>query len=730
MAYDEPTCVLKMLNDFRAGNRLSSTFDDPKLSKNKLRKFTDTSVESSSEISSKKLKREINDKISSINRHETVTSPEIRRIAEELIEVKTQNISLQEKLNRIKLLKEEETLNYENEKKTLQQNLHNERCKVNELEVALKNVHRKEREVYDQLVDCKYSGEEKNHDLYSKVKQLEQENLALKTELKEVKIVIRQKDYRDQFQIDSVNSELSLLKNKLQTSEKLIADLSADLREKTHSLSKLEVERTKLLLTANRAQDLEYEKETFLETRAYVEAQSKKLFRYNEMEKLINTLKEENKKLKSTVSNTLYLENIVDDLRSRQSITDNLQQQVIKLQTENQNLSLVLDQFNELIKHYCDVSDVLDRPPVISLRRRLDELVKKELLFVSEKSQLELSKQHLEDKCVELKNKLDQYEASVNKLKESGETNESTVRRLKKQLYLTIWERNDLRALLDSWQKETTVGSTENNQFEILQRTIDGYVQRMEQITNDSTLINNTNFGVDEKITTLTIEHEKAVKKITNLENINEQLALQVEQLNEQLQQCGKRDFDSSNTKIVHLKLNPTSEAVENYEDRLNKAKEEVNRLRERIKILEEGHTQDVTRLVEERIQTDFSKEVEELKDRVKSQEIQNQRLCEVFKKRSQNFRDAVYILFGYKLDSLANDRYRILSVYAEDPQDILQFQMSQSESGTMEMLETSYSKTLEDLIDLHLNRHRSIPLFLASLTTTLFNKQTLVSST
>lgn len=80
----------------------------------------------------------------------------------------------------------------------------------------------------------------------------------------------------------------------------------------------------------------------------------------------------------------------MDDLRSRQSITDNLQQQVIKLQTENQNLSLVLDQFNELIKHYCDVSDVLDRPPVISLRRRLDELVKKELLFVSEKSQLEL----------------------------------------------------------------------------------------------------------------------------------------------------------------------------------------------------------------------------------------------------------------------------------------------------------------------------------------------------
>lgn len=43
-----------------------------------------------------------------------------------------------------------------------------------------------------------------------------------------------------------------------------------------------------------------------------------------------------------------------------------------------------------------------------------------------------------------------------------------------------------------------------------------------------------------------------------------------------------------------------------------------------------------------------------------------------------------------------------------------------------MELLETPFSQTLTEFIDLHLKRHRSIPLFLASVTNDLFNKQTM----
>lgn len=139
-----------------------------------------------------------------------------------------------------------------------------------------------------------------------------------------------------------------------------------------------------------------------------------------------------------------------------------------------------------------------------------------------------------------------------------------------------------------------------------------------------------------------------------------------------------------------------------NLEDRLSKANEEICRLRERVKVLEEGNDEDVTRIVEERVQTSSIKEitgklflaeinktcvpvrylftvasiVPELKEKTTSLEIQNQRLCEVFRKRSRDFRDAVYMLFGYRVDVLPNNQYRLCNLYAYDAQEVLLFQV------------------------------------------------------
>ena len=57
---------------------------------------------------------------------------------------------------------------------------------------------------------------------------------------------------------------------------------------------------------------------------------------------------------------------------------------------------------------------------------------------------------------------------------------------------------------------------------------------------------------------------------------------------------------------------------------------------------------------------------------------------------------------------------------------DLVDFQVSQTDSSTMELLETPFSQTLSELIDLHLKQHHSIPVFLASVTVDLFNKQTI----
>lgn len=116
----------------------------------------------------------------------------------------------------------------------------------------------------------------------------------------------------------------------------------------------------------------------------------------------------------------------------------------------------------------------------------------------------------------------------------------------------------------------------------------------------------------------------------------NKKLQERIQYLNDQLEYRHlKGDFDPRQTKIIHLKYNPlrlnflfaklsfsiyrlmwfirsnpTSEATQHYEDRLTTAKEEILKLRERIKAMEEGNCQDLTRIVDERVQSHSAKDV------------------------------------------------------------------------------------------------------------------------
>lgn len=65
-----------------------------------------------------------------------------------------------------------------------------------------------------------------------------------------------------------------------------------------------------------------------------------------------------------------------------------------------------------------------------------------------------------------------------------------------------------------------------------------------------------------------------------------------------------------------------------------------------------------------------------DLKERIKSHERQNQRLKEVFKTASHEFREAVYTLLGYKVDGLPNKIYRLSNMYAEASDDHLLFKV------------------------------------------------------
>ena len=77
-------------------------------------------------------------------------------------------------------------------------------------------------------------------------------------------------------------------------------------------------------------------------------------------------------------------------------------------------------------------------------------------------------------------------------------------------------------------------------------------------------------------------------------------------------------------------------------------------------------------------------------------------------------------ILFpGFRIDGLADGKYKLSPVYAESPDEYLLFKREES-TGECMLLETEYSSLdhVQSFIRKHLQRQNSIPVFLAAVIT------------
>ena len=66
-----------------------------------------------------------------------------------------------------------------------------------------------------------------------------------------------------------------------------------------------------------------------------------------------------------------------------------------------------------------------------------------------------------------------------------------------------------------------------------------------------------------------------------------------------------------------------------------------------------------------------------DLQAQISSAERKNKRLKEVFAQKIQEFREACYSLTGYRIDAVQDQKYKLISMYAERSSDCLLFQVS-----------------------------------------------------
>ncbi|XP_072273866.1 mitotic spindle assembly checkpoint protein MAD1 [Pyxicephalus adspersus] len=355
---------------------------------------------------------------------------------------------------------------------------------------------------------------------------------------------------------------------------------------------------------------------------------------------------------------------------------------------------------------------------------------------------LENARQKLQDELLKLQN-------SFLEEKKKREMQDALVRRLQKRVLLLSKERDGMRAILDSYDSELTpsehtpqLGRRLREAEEMLQK-VHGHNAEMEAqlsqaqeeagvqkhraelLTSELKLLKSQMGTSDqslsinnETINSLRLKIEELEAERGRLEEENKILEMRLERLSLQ------GSYDPTKVKVIHLSMNPAQKAQQQRKEDVQQLHDECNKLRDLVKILEGGSPVPVRLEAVGNIQSS-SQEVSDLKKQVESAELKNQRLREVFQTKIHEFRTVCYMLTGYRIDITTENQYRLTSMYAEHKDDNLLFKSTSPSGGKLQLLETNFSLTLRDFIDLHLHHQNSIPAFLSAVTLDLFSRQT-----
>ncbi|XP_061087210.1 mitotic spindle assembly checkpoint protein MAD1 isoform X2 [Conger conger] len=438
------------------------------------------------------------------------------------------------------------------------------------------------------------------------------------------------------------------------------------------------------------------------------------LARVPDMERELKRLREENSYLRETKENSSLLKEETEGLRRKLERLEKIREDMVNLELEKEKLSTNLQAWENL----------------------------------SQTTGLNISARALEKARTQLQNELLQLRTKSLEEQKKREQQEALVRRLQKRVLLLTKERDGMRAILESYdnelaaseyspqltrrvreaedmlQKAQAHSSEMEAQVSKAQEEAGSYKlqaqtaeMELEVLKKQASSAENSSSVVGEEVSSLRQKIEELETERGRLEEQKNVLEMRLERHNLQ------GDYDPVKTKVVHFRMNPTSLAKQERQDEAEKLREECQRLREHVRTLQAGGA---VAAEEGAFNLPPSQEVLDLRRQMESAELKNQRLKEVFQKKIQEFRTVCYVLTGYQIDITTENQYRLTSVYAEHMEDSLLFKASGPAGGSMQLLDTDFSRTLRELVELHLFHQNSIPAFLSSVTLDLFSRQTM----
>ncbi|KAM5228552.1 mitotic spindle assembly checkpoint protein MAD1 [Ctenodactylus gundi] len=467
------------------------------------------------------------------------------------------------------------------------------------------------------------------------------------------------------------------------------------------------------------------------------------LLRLPLLERELKRLREENAQLREIKDTNGLLTEELEGLRRRLGRQEKMQEELVGLELEKERLLAKLQSWERL-----EQTTGLNLRTPEDLSRFIVELQQRELALREKNSAISSSSRGLEKAQQQLQEEVRLVSGQLLEERRKRETHEALARRLQKRILLLTKERDGMRAILGSYDSELTQAeyspqltrrmreaedmvqkvhahSTEvEAQLSQALEELGGQKQRADMLEMELKMLK-TQPGPAEPSFLFCREEVDALRlKVEELEGERSRLEQEKQGLEMQMERRALQgDYDQGRTKVLHMSSNPASLAKRRLREERDQLQEECERLRGLLHTVERGGP--TPSQLEAAASLPSSKEVAELRRQVESCELKNQRLKEVFQTKIQEFRKVCYSLTGYQIDVTAESQYRLTSQYAERQTDCLVFKATGPSGSKMQLLETEFSRSVPELIELHLLRQDSIPAFLSSLTLELFSRQT-----
>ncbi|KAG2386417.1 hypothetical protein C9374_002863 [Naegleria lovaniensis] len=519
---------------------------------------------------------------------------------------------------------------------------------------------------------------------------LERQNMTLQTQIEEThksRSEAIQKSQSQQREYDMLSQKHESLVFKISQQEKKLEELNtleSEIKNLRNEISQRNDEKKRIreLETELQKAQLSLESQELL----------KEKIRDLESQLLaIETLTVQNEKLSSK---TLELESLLK--KWEQSFVDCTPADVdYKLKTINSKCSRLEERIQDLLIEKNDLSQ--------HVQRLTSEITFRE----SDIAQLRSENQLLQDKLTNAEVKLfgakKQLEsatkfAHINDKEEAFSSNSAEDE--KNSYYL-----QRITSLEQIIEEKDAIIKTLADKMESLQITVTDKQTSLETLEKEFERINTSRHEYKQKSEDLQQQVEKLQKLRDELEN----------EIARYEQKLGRGEYNKDKVKILHMKLNPETEAKKSSSNDVERLKTENKLLNDELETLRQQLERSGTAIHNEQ-------EIVKLKEENADAQRRITKLKEVFQKKINEFRKSVYLLFGFRVDVIETNRFRLSSMYAESPEDYLLFE---SDGNAMKLLSSEFACSIDEKIMKYLSQFRSIPGFLSSLTMDLFNKQT-----